>query len=178
LQVTDIDHPFAVPGQGSPLQIVLSRVALQLALPLHEVMAAGHDVGLQLFAYTSEAAVMVDPLAHVRTQVCPSPLMAASSATHVVCAGHVLPHGIDEAHVPKWHEPDAQSAAYPHTCPSAHPGEHEGGAAQNPAVQMFDTQSPLRAQAAPCAHDGEHAGGAHVPPVQTPERQSPAAPQT
>jgi hypothetical protein len=50
LQVTDSDQPFATSTQGSPPQIVLSRVALQLALLLQEVMAAGHDVGLQLFA--------------------------------------------------------------------------------------------------------------------------------
>ncbi len=96
----------------------------------------------------------------------------------VVFAGHVVPHGMDTAHVPLTHELERQSESLPHALLSVQPGEQDGGAAQWPAVQMFDEQSPLAPQASPVLQPGAQAGAAHVPFVHTPDAQSPFAPQT
>jgi hypothetical protein len=105
----------------------------------------------------------VDPVAHVSSHVCPSPMTGVASPMQVLWAGQVLPHAIDVAHTPLLHALDRQSAFTPHALPSEHPGEHEGGGAQTAEVQMFDAQSPLAPQAAPVVQMGEQVGAAQRP---------------
>ena len=107
--------------------------------------------------------MIVDPVAHVRSHVCPSPMTGVASPMHVLLAGQVLPHAIDVAQMPLLHALDRQSASTPHTLPSEHPGEHEGGGAQRAEVQMFEVQSLLAPQVAPVVQLGEQVGAAQRP---------------